>query len=506
MSKDSSHGTEVNTLLAQNSTLEAELLKARDLLREYQKFEQAVKSPALRYGIINHLPNPLNSDGQNHEHREYGVVFSDGDTLYLRSLPDLERKVQLGSSVLVHMESGTIVREAGNTINYPLTTVRELLGENQVVIKIGEREKVVVSAVEGVKRGDRVALDSAYSIVLKNYGRQTNQYFTEIPNMPWDRIAGLDTVIAQIQRDIVKPFTHPELYAAFTEKKKPKGVLLHGPPGVGKTMLGQAIATNIGAGSFLYLAGSELFQSLVGQGEEKIIALFAEGRERMAQTGKPVVIFLDEAEALRKRGTGISSDASDTLLSQWLTEIDGIRDQNGILVVMATNRMEIMDPALLRAQRTDRIIAVNRPDAQGANDLFKLYLQNNPLQEGTPESNAADLAHFMYCSSLPVATLSYNDGSKGSIAFKDLFSGAAAYNIVQRSIDLALEGDRCVISPKDLMGALDAEYRELDPAKIHYSDLERIARGKVSEIKGIKRENTLRLEDTYEIGPPGSWS
>jgi proteasome-associated ATPase len=245
-------------------------------------------------------------------------------------------------------------------------------------------ERVLQTSV-GVKVGDGILVDASRSVVVQNIGNTSKAYkIDKVPEVPWSTIGGLENTISTIRQAIEDPVKYREIYAKFPNKKNAQGLLLYGPAGCGKTMLGKAVAYNLALskkerdggelnGYFMYVAGPEFLQKFVGTGEAKVREMFATARETAAENGDPVVIFIDEPEAvLKKRGSGISSDASDSIVNQMLCELDGLRSRDNIYLILASNREDIIDPAILRPGRIDKKIYVPRPSKESAGKIFEI--------------------------------------------------------------------------------------------------------------------------------------
>jgi ATP-dependent 26S proteasome regulatory subunit len=506
------------------------LAKTGEALEKYQEFEKIIGEPPLEYAVVNHIGLRIESPEGEHSFEdmvdsapieagipkiEYGVAFNTGEILYVSALDELTEKIVLGSPVLVERGTATISRMAEKITNYLSANVEEILeddgGPMRVRVKTGRTEKIIVSGVKDLKRGDNVGLDMASTVVLENYGTNSDRYFdAQTPDLTWDAIAGQDDVIAEIRRDVVRPFMHPEIYEKFPKKDLPKGILLYGHSGVGKTMLGKALANEIGASKFLYLAGSELRKKFVGEGEAMIKSIFAEARQYIEETGKSVVLFLDEAEELKHRGSGISSDASDPLTGQWLKEMDGVAENKNLLVVMATNRQDIIDSAVLREERVNRKIEVGRPDKAGIARTIEMYLEGSPLKEGDAKTMAHGVTELIYAAHHPIVNVTYEDQTKGVVLLSDVVSGAMAKAIYSRAVDFAVDDafnddsgklqETPGISDKNLADALESVYFDVLPNVVTPEDYKKVARKKkkaLLEIKSATRANSKSSENVH---------
>lgn len=305
-------------------------------------------------------------------------------------------KVKPGMTVLLN-ENTQAVLSLGFEGYGDVVTIREVLDTEHVVVDMPNQLKAVARIsgaldADTLTTGDSVTYDSRMQMVTSLVPSTDAQELVleEVPDITYSNIGGLSSQIALMRDAVELPFLHPEVYREH-ELTPPKGILLYGPPGNGKTLIAKAVANSLATraaelsgkskktGYFLNIKGPELLDKYVGETERQIRDIFSAAREK-AQAGNPVVVFFDEMESLfRTRGTGRSSDVETTIVPQLLAEIDGVESLDNVIVIGATNREDMIDPAVLRPGRLDVKIRINRPDRVGATEIFALY-----LTEGLP--------------------------------------------------------------------------------------------------------------------------
>ncbi|MDR6176152.1 proteasome-associated ATPase [Nocardioides zeae] len=400
-------------------------------------------------------------------------IFTGGRKLRVSVSPSVEvETLRKGQEVLLNEALNVVAafdfEQVGEVVMY-----KELLadGERVLVIANADEERVVRLAEpligHPLRAGDSLLLDSragyAYEVVPKSEVEEL--VLEEVPDIAYESIGGLGAQIEAIQDAVELPYLHPDLFLEH-ELKPPKGILLYGPPGCGKTLIAKAVANSLakkvaaktGEDSdarafFLNIKGPELLNKYVGETERHIRLVFQRAREKASQ-GTPVIVFFDEMDSLfRTRGSGVSSDVENTIVPQLLSEIDGVETLENVLVIGASNREDMIDPAILRPGRLDVKIKIERPDAESARDIFSKYLTTNlPL-------HLDDLAEFggdrqacvdgmiratverMYTESEENRFLevTYANGDKEVMYFKDFNSGAMIQNIVDRAKKMAIK-------------------------------------------------------------------
>ena len=444
---DDAPAAELRELARQNRELTsrnrklAELLKtSRDKLNDlYAKVEE-LNEPASTYGIYL-APAPRDGEAE---------VHTSGRRMRLKVSP-LVDPAALVPGTLVRLGEGTIVVEAcGFDPTGQLATMIERVGEDRAIVADQQGAESLVMLAEplraAVRAGDTVLVHTSAGYAFERVAKtEVNQLsLDEVPDVTYADIGGLASQIETIQDSVELPFSHPELYHAY-DLRPPKGLLLYGPPGCGKTLIAKAVANSLsqrigdgGQAHFINVKGPELLNKFVGETERRIRLIFERARE-LAAGGNPVIVFFDEMESIfRTRGSGVSSDMETTVVPQLLTEIDGVEDIANVIVIGATNREELIDPAILRPGRLDIKVRVSRPNKEESMDILARYITDAIPLADSRETLIDATAAAMFAPR-PFVRLELVDGTAEVLHYSDFVSGAMIANVVDRAKKLAIK-------------------------------------------------------------------
>ncbi len=470
--------------VSQNEKLTYTLREAREHIAALREEVDKLTQPPSGYGTLLAVNDDRSAD-----------VFTSGRKMRVEIHPAIDAdELDKGAEVVLN-ESLNIVKVRDPERSGEVVTVKEVLEDRRVVIvgrgdeeRVAEMAEVLDDVL--VRAGDSLLLDVRSSLLIEKLPKAEVEdlVLEEVPDVRYEDIGGLDAQISEIIDAVELPFLHSDLFAEH-ELPAPKGILLYGPPGCGKTMIAKAVAASLARkvaevsgdsearSFFLNIKGPELLNKYVGETERQIRLIFQRAREK-SEEGMPVIIFFDEMESLfRTRGSGISSDIESTIVPQLLAEIDGVETLKNTIVIGASNREDLIDPAILRPGRLDVKIKIERPSEEASKAIFANYLTSDlPIHESAiadagsiDDAIAAmvdEAAAYMYRSDDETRFLevTYQNGDKEVLYFKDFSSGAMIENVVRRAKKLAIKrfldiGEKG-IKAEDLLASVTQEFKE----------------------------------------------
>lgn len=501
--------------ISRNERLSGTLREAKEQIESLRDDIERLTTTPNTYGVV-----LLRNDDESFD------VLSTGRKFRVTVGPDVDQaQVVAGAEVTLNEAMVIIGVRSPDTIG-DIGTIRELLDDGiRVVVTTRADEDAVCTLSDGLRGtrlrvGDRVRIDARSALVLEVLGRpDVDELLLEVvPDVTYDDIGGLDRQIAEIADAVELPFLHADLFAEH-RLPAPKGILLYGPPGCGKTLIAKAVANSLakkvaaaigedkGRSYFVNIKGPELLNKYVGETERQIRLVFERAREK-SEEGWPVIVFFDEMDSMfRTRGTGVSSDMESTVVPQLLAEIDGVEGLENVIVIGATNREDLIDPAILRPGRLDVKIRIDRPDSVAARQVFLRYLNDEiPIGDGESIDEMVDAAvDEMYRTDElnRFLEVTYANGDKEVLYFKDFASGAMIENIVRRAkksaIKRVIAGGARGVNTHDLIDAVRSEFVEHEdlPNTTNPDDW-----AKVSGRKG-ERIVFIRTLVDRESGPAG---
>ncbi|MFN8081994.1 MAG: proteasome ATPase [Kineosporiaceae bacterium] len=457
---------QVAQLASQNDRLASTLRDARDQIVALKAEVDRLAQPPNTFGVIVAV-----SEADDEGEAGTVEIFTSGRKMRVGLSPSIDLDtLRPGQEVMLN-EAFNVVAAREFDRTGEIVILKELLDEDRaLVVAHADEERVVHLAGpligQRLRVGDAFTMDPRSSFIFEKVPRAEVEELVleEVPDIEYEDIGGLSSQIEQIRDAVELPFLHPDLFREHG-LKPPKGILLYGPPGCGKTLIAKAVANSLAKKAaearglkeaksyFLNVKGPELLNKYVGETERHIRLIFARAREK-ASEGTPVVVFFDEMDSLfRTRGSGVSSDVETTIVPQLLSEIDGVERLENVIVIGASNREDMIDPAILRPGRLDVKIKIQRPDAEAAKDIFSKYLTadlplhpvdlaaNDGAAAATVEAMIMRTVERMYTETEENQFLevTYANGDKEILYFKDFNSGAMIQNIVDRAKKTAIK-------------------------------------------------------------------
>jgi len=461
--------------------------EARQMIEKLEEVIKKVTSPANRIGTF------LGATS-----KDTGHIVVGGADYYCNVDPRIPlAKLKKGTRVLVN-EAFVIVGDLGFEAAGPVTKVTEVIGKDRLRVgsEHGTQSMVLQRSADlagsTVKSGDEVRVDSNYRMALEMLSstKSHEHYLDVVPELPWEKVGGQEEALQAIKDAIELPLLHVDLFKKF-QHATPKGFLLYGPPGCGKTLIGKATAYNLtrqlreqtGAEMkeyFMHVKGPEILNMWVGESERMVREIFATAREKRHEGYMPF-LFIDEAESiLGTRRASRYSNILSTLVPMFCSEMDGIDSLNDVVIILASNRADLIDPAILRPGRIDRKIKVNRPNREGARDIYRIYLTPDLPYDGVLAKEAEHFSEaldklierfvdwqFARREENKFLEVTLRSGRKEILYRSDLISGAIIASIVERAKAMAIKRAIATnqeegIREMDLQLAFDAEYEEND--------------------------------------------
>jgi proteasome-associated ATPase len=472
---------------SRNEKLSLALQQMREQIAMLRDEVDKLSAPPSQYGIF----VGLNADGT-------ADIISAGRKFRVQLHPDLDPgQLRKGDEVVVN-DSQNVILAQSTSAGGQIVTYKETLedGRRAIVFGRGDDDRVMEFADhllgQKLRAGETLLADARSGLLIERLPRPEVEELVleEVPDITYEDVGGLDTQIEAITDAVELPYLHQHLFSEY-DLPAPKGILLYGPPGCGKTMIAKAVANSLAKkvaevtgrpnvrSYFLNIKGPELLNKYVGETERQLRMVFSRAREKAAE-GVPVIVFFDEMDSLfRTRGTGISSDMESTIVPQLLAEIDGVEALRDVIVIGASNREDLIDPAILRPGRLDVKIKIERPDERAAEQIFGRYLTTDlPLDAATVDELGggdpgkavqamieATVAE-MYRADVERQFLevTYQNGDKEILYFKDFASGAMIENIVRRAKKLAIKREIAGLGrgvrTADLLESISQEYKE----------------------------------------------
>ena len=517
--------THLEQAFKQNEKLAATLVEAKNQIEALKKEVEKLTTPPSSYAIF----SGANEDGTVN-------VFVAGRKMKVNIHPNISiRDLKKGQQVLLN-EALNAIEACEFDVQGEVVRIKDLLENHRAIVTLRAEEERVVELADPLMRerlsvGDHLLYDVRSGYVLEKLPKSEIEevVLEEIPDVTYDHIGGLEEQIELVRDAVELPFLHPEVFAEH-KLLPPKGILLYGPPGCGKTLIAKAVAASIARklgdrsgremrSFFLHVKGPELLNKYVGESERQIREVFKKAKER-AEAGHPVIVFFDEMDALfRTRGSGISSDMEATIVPQFLSEIDGVERLRNVIVIGASNRQDLLDPAILRAGRLDIKIKIERPDKKAAVKIFHKYLTRDlpyhPEELERNEGDSVKVAERLIHESVEemysvreenkFLEVTYANGEKETFFFKDFSSGAMIEGVVSRAkkhaIKRMLESGVKGLKQEDLIRAIKDEFKENEdlPNTTNPDDWAKIAGRKSEKIIHVRTMAGRATADAKKI-------
>jgi proteasome-associated ATPase len=517
---------QLSQAVSQNEKLTFTLQQAKEQLATLREEVEKLTQPPAAYGTF----LDINEDGTVD-------VFASGRKMRVALHPDIDPGILRKGNEVVLNESLNVVLVRDGELAGEVVTLKEVMEDRRraIVFARADEERVVELSDQLIgthlRAGDAILMDVRSQLLIEKLPRPEVEELVleEVPDITYADVGGLDAQIEAITDAVELPYLHKRLFAQY-KLPAPKGILLYGPPGCGKTLIAKAVANSLAKkvaeatnntsirSYFLNIKGPELLNKYVGETERQIRLVFQRAREK-AEEGVPVIVFFDEMDSLfRTRGTGISSDMESTIVPQLLAEIDGVETLRDVIVIGASNREDLIDPAILRPGRLDVKIKIERPDEEAAAQIFARYLSADlPLDPGeidrlgggdpakTAQVMIEKTVSEMYSTSQDNRFLevTYQNGDKEVLYYRDFASGAMIENVVRRAKKLAIKREIADqvggIRTEDLLASIRQEYKENEdlPNTTNPDDWARISGKKGERIVYVR---TLLTEESETKG------
>ena len=496
----------------QNERLVNMLQEAKQQIELLKEEVDKLCAPPNSYGVFSRP----NKDGTCE-------IVVDGRSMRVNVHPNLDPFTLEEGQLCLLNEAFNVVEPAGYTARGEIASIVDFLEDNRIIVLGHTDDERVITLSEPLRReklkvGDHVLFDPRTQYGFEKMPKSSVEevVLEEIPDVTYERIGGLKDQIEVLRDSVELPYIYPDIFAEH-QLSPPKGILLYGPPGCGKTLIAKAVANSLAksieartgkatTAYFLNVKGPELLNKYVGETEHKIREVFKKAREK-ASEDVPVVIFFDEMDSLfRMRGSGISSDMEATVVAQFLSEIDGVESLKNVIVIGASNRQDLIDPAVLRPGRLDLKIKVHRPDRDAAREIFSKYLTAElPFHEKAQQKYGSDAEKIasgmiedcidhMYETSdeNKFIEVTYAKGEREIFYFKDFASGAMIENIVARAkkkaVKRLIEHQERGIVAQDLIDSVNDEFKENEdlPNTTNPDDWARISGKKGERIINVR--------------------